>query len=311
MNNFNPGDKVTFVNEKLNAIVKAQMPSRKVLVILEDGFEIPVSEHEIILVERASSTEGSMEHFSKPVLDTDDKIYLAFVKENDAKNTIKVWLINNTAYPLLFTVYRLKNLKYAGVAKAEISEAAATLVSSFELMQADEWKNWFVQILKFQDKKESLQAPIQKEIKLRPSKLMNEGELIPLLDQYGIKYLLQNAIEEKIVLEKDPVQSKEPKILHDEILEVIDLHAEAILEPGIEISNQSILNLQLEYFMNMLEKAVAKQMSKITFIHGIGAGVLKKAIRKRLDQHTHVERFEDGDTKNFGYGATTVYIKNR
>jgi hypothetical protein len=96
-----------------------------------------------------------------------------------------------------------------------------------------------------------------------------------------------------------------------DVPEIVDLHIENLLEPGVKLSPASILNIQTEHFMNVLEKAIAARRGQMIFIHGIGNGVLKNNIRTRLAKHPDVEQFDDADPKLFGYGATVVYIKMR
>jgi dsDNA-specific endonuclease/ATPase MutS2 len=50
-------------------------------------------------------------------------------------------------------------------------------------------------------------------------------------------------------------------------------------------------------------------MDEIIFIHGVGNGVLRNAIHKRLSGNKNVQYFEDAQKEKFGYGATKVRIK--
>jgi dsDNA-specific endonuclease/ATPase MutS2 len=45
---FTPGDKVSFINEKQEGIVVKILPNNKVVVDIEDGFELTVSEKELV-----------------------------------------------------------------------------------------------------------------------------------------------------------------------------------------------------------------------------------------------------------------------
>jgi dsDNA-specific endonuclease/ATPase MutS2 len=50
-------------------------------------------------------------------------------------------------------------------------------------------------------------------------------------------------------------------------------------------------------------------MDEIIFIHGVGNGVLRTEIHKRLSKNKQVEYFKDAMKEKFGYGATLVKIK--
>lgn len=74
------------------------------------------------------------------------------------------------------------------------------------------------------------------------------------------------------------------------------------------MSNSEILRIQLEAFEKNLDQAIASGMDQITFIHGIGNGVLRKEIHKRLSQIQNIKYFQDTQKDNWGYGATLVRI---
>ena len=63
----------------------------------------------------------------------------------------------------------------------------------------------------------------------------------------------------------------------------IDLHIEAI-PGGNGIPKGQQLQFQLETFRKVIRENISHRGMKITFIHGIGDGVLKAAIRKELDE---------------------------
>ena len=74
------------------------------------------------------------------------------------------------------------------------------------------------------------------------------------------------------------------------------------------MSNSEILRIQLEQFEKNLDQAIASGMDEITFIHGIGNGVLRKEIHKRLSQIQNIKYFQDTQKDQWGYGATLVRI---
>lgn len=66
------------------------------------------------------------------------------------------------------------------------------------------------------------------------------------------------------------------------ILEV-DLHIEAI-PGGCGIPKGQQLQFQIDTFKRIIRKNLSHKGMKISFIHGIGDGILKAAIRKELDE---------------------------
>jgi dsDNA-specific endonuclease/ATPase MutS2 len=86
------------------------------------------------------------------------------------------------------------------------------------------------------------------------------------------------------------------------------LHIEKLTSQPEQMSNSEKLNKQMEVFEKNLNQAIASGMDEITFIHGIGNGVLKKAIHKHLSGIKHIQFFKETHKSNFGYSATLVKI---
>lgn len=63
----------------------------------------------------------------------------------------------------------------------------------------------------------------------------------------------------------------------------VDLHIEA-LPGGNSIPKGQQLQFQLEIFRKVIRENLSRRGMKITFIHGIGDGTLKSAIRQELDE---------------------------
>ena len=63
----------------------------------------------------------------------------------------------------------------------------------------------------------------------------------------------------------------------------IDLHIEAI-PGGASVPKGQQLQFQMDTFRRIIRQNANRRGMKITFIHGIGDGILKAAIRKELDE---------------------------
>ena len=63
----------------------------------------------------------------------------------------------------------------------------------------------------------------------------------------------------------------------------VDLHIEAI-PGGTSVPKGQQLLFQMETFRKAIRENISHRGRKITFIHGIGDGILKAAIRKELDE---------------------------
>ena len=84
----------------------------------------------------------------------------------------------------------------------------------------------------------------------------------------------------------------------------VDLHIEAI-PGGISVPKGQQLQFQMDTFRRIIRQNANRRGMKITFIHGIGDGILKAAIRKELDEVLALRcSYSVGDP-----AVTTVYIK--
>ena len=63
----------------------------------------------------------------------------------------------------------------------------------------------------------------------------------------------------------------------------IDLHIEAI-PGGTGIAKGQQLQFQMDTFRRVIRENMSHRGMKISFIHGVGDGILKSAIRKELDE---------------------------
>ena len=65
----------------------------------------------------------------------------------------------------------------------------------------------------------------------------------------------------------------------------------------------------LEYFKKAFHSAITNDYTKVTFIHGVGNGVLKSAIIKELEDYEGIENRMASISK-FGVGAIDILIKD-
>lgn len=95
-----------------------------------------------------------------------------------------------------------------------------------------------------------------------------------------------------------------------ELLEV-DLHAHELNHVRDGMSAGEIIAIQLEHFERMMHMAEKNKIRRVVFIHGIGQGVLRAEIRKRLNQYYPHAVCQDAAWHTYGQGATLVELGNR
>ena len=95
----------------------------------------------------------------------------------------------------------------------------------------------------------------------------------------------------------------------DEDVVVVDLHADALLDNTDGMGPADILNYQLKKFHEVLDQYAGKKGQRIVFIHGKGAGVLRRALINELTYRYKKYTYQDASFQEYGYGATQVTIK--
>lgn len=96
---------------------------------------------------------------------------------------------------------------------------------------------------------------------------------------------------------------------HDSDVEVVDLHADALLDTTAGLSPADILNYQIDTFRKKLEERKNQKGHRIVFIHGKGEGVLRHALIHELNYRYKRFQYQDASFQEYGYGATQVTIK--
>jgi dsDNA-specific endonuclease/ATPase MutS2 len=87
--------------------------------------------------------------------------------------------------------------------------------------------------------------------------------------------------------------------------DTVDLHIDSN-DPML--SPNQVLEYQIEKFEKAYDRALLMNLRKLKIIHGVGAGILRSEIHKRLSKKQEVKYFEDGDKERFGFGSTIIYF---
>ena len=89
--------------------------------------------------------------------------------------------------------------------------------------------------------------------------------------------------ETKVKAKKTNMEPKRSTPMNPDGSLTIDLHIEAI-PGGFSIPKGQQLQFQMDTFRRVIRENISHRGMKITFIHGIGDGILKAAIRKELNE---------------------------
>lgn len=306
MANINIGDDVRFINEPLQGTVTSLKVNGIAGVTIEDGFEIDVPVHELVVITKSAApaaAEKVVEEVVRPrYMPQTRSGYLWQISETDRGFIISFW--NNTENPTLCTVYREG-------------------ISATELMFAGKVEGGEVQQLSMIRGKERSRRG---KFHISLLTVRNMPARIPETIRHVLHFDAFNAIDPDFTthdsrhwlqrMENDMPEPAKPAMVKEVASTSVnisrpepevDLHAPAL---GIEgLSGDAILKKQMETFHRQLELGIAWQLGEMTFIHGSGAGVLRNLIRIALKGHPGVKHFTDADPAKYGQGAVQVVLK--
>ncbi|OJJ23340.1 hypothetical protein BKI52_02985 [marine bacterium AO1-C] len=269
-------------------------------------------------------------------------IYVAFAAINDQRYTMHI--INNTDFDLPFTVGLERNQNHQGVYAGLLRGRDSIKINEVDIKDFDNWGVYVFQFLFAKRGYFSIRAPFIKKMRFRASNFFKSKAKAPVLEKDAHLFQLDKDMPEQTLntqqIEEvtDTVADTEKPIskpvdatkLKEQMLSKnepaasvktqasttvtapeyeVDLHIEKLTGDFSTLNSGEMLELQLKTFENKLENAIASGMHEIIFIHGVGNGVLRTEIHKRLSKNPDIQYYEDARKEKFGYGATAVTFK--
>lgn len=306
------GDKVRMIRGTEEGRVIRVINDKLVEIDIEDGFSMPALKSDLVVV-----AQEEAQHFDKPdsitstttqTQESVEGIYAAF-EVDEGKNKADLYFINNTIDTLLLTVHELDNQKKHQVVLSEKCTPSNSLkVGNYSINQFEDWPSFSFHLIRLKNK--STTEPIFEKYNFTPKakSFFNQKTSSPLRNYPAYVIHLDDkkqAINIDDLTEKlfETTAQKTPKQHPGGSVE-IDLHIEKLREDFEFLPKGEILSIQLSSFEKELDKALAKNYSEITFIHGVGSGKLKHEISKILSKHPAVKYYKDANKGKFGYGAT-------
>lgn len=289
-------------------------------VEIEDGFQIPVLKRELVVISAQEDEYfGSIKPKKEvetsraaPKVRAESGLYIAFPEVND--KVVAAYLINNTDYDIAISLSEEKDGNISGLRCAILSSRSQLKFSEYELSRFDKWPVFLIQGVFHQTGNFTPKDPLFKRLRFKANTFFKSKRPAPVLEKEA--YLMQIDAEVKQVDAaklKDSLftgSSSEPARSEPlRVPEKVDLHIDKLTNDHSNMSNRQMLELQLNTFEDMMDKAIVAGKDEITFIHGLGNGTLKNAIQKKLSTMKNIRYFEDTMKDKFGYGATKVQIK--
>ena len=304
----------------------------KYLVRIE--FQLDDRIHASLPAKENSAEEKEVRTPSKPAsiissLDADETIYAAIIlQESDSplSSDIELKLVNNSSSSIAFTVARKDDEARVGVSAGILKSKSEVMIGVFSQDELHQFNGFIFQFLFFREGIYKPQPFAEKSLKFSSSDFV-EGEnwdmirhrdqktlLMPLHVQgreAGVdlqKLITRYESQKEESNKKDKPEKKKKKaekfvILNKE--KIVDLHIEEILKDHNEMSNSQIISYQLKKFQYEMDQAIINHYYKVIFIHGVGEGILKSAIREELKKYPDI-KFSEAPYEKFGHGATEV-----
>lgn len=343
----NIGDKVKFLNDVGGGIVVGFQSKNVVVVENEDGFELPVLVSEVVKSNDSSYEATSKREKPQKIVEQvvekeskrpveiiegndDPRFYLAFYpadQVNPVSGEIKVYLINDSNFTLLYQYAHLKDGEYETIETGELEPNTKTNLDGLSQSDLNSLPDFVFRIIPVASKAKSLAEMVTKKITVNALKFYKEKSFkdSDFFDGKAMVFdLVTNPLKEevdklsdsdfkKVVNEKDKANRKTDKKVSKpkpEIVE-IDLHIEELIDSTAGLSNHEILEIQLERFESELKLAIENKTKRIVFIHGVGNGVLKQAIYKKLKSSYARFNYQDASFAEYGYGATMIILRRK
>jgi hypothetical protein len=298
------GDYIRFIHEKEEGKIVKVLSNNTFEIETSDGFRMQAYAQQIVKVD----VELSKEEINPEKMTTG--IHLAILPFND--QWYDVMMVNDTAQLVYFQcIEQVLDHKFTNLFHGNVPAFTSTSIHRLNWTQLQHEFKGKIQAFMVHSESNQLPHVIQQNFKITGLHVLKSNKAIPLLLKQGYSIKLE---EDKIEVNKiqQPTKNNPTTILEqiDKPLQTVDLHIEKLSEQVDKLSNNEKLQLQLTTFEKSLENAYAHGYDSITFIHGIGNGILKNEIHKRISKNTKiVKSFEDAQKEKFGYGATLIYFK--
>lgn len=313
----NIGDRVRLLHGNEEGVITKISSGGRVEVEIEDGFRIPAMKNEIAIISAAErqyfgrekapaidNVEGKTPKSSK-----EEGLFLAYIPINDKDHSI--YLCNNSGRDYLVIASEVYGHNCQTIIAERIPTKSSKKIGEKSIKDFEEWPTLLIQFFPIHPRIEKTQPSFERRLKFKASAFFKSKGVVPVMDKSGYVFKVSDQVKEidiKQLNEALNPQTKEAKITFQKPPKEIDLHIEQLTKEHALMSNSEMLKLQLDTFEKNLNYAIASGMDEISFIHGIGNGVLKKEIHKYLSQLGNIKYFQDTQKSRFGYGATLVRI---
>ena len=324
MNKIQIGSTVKLLDQVGEGIVTAYTRDNRILVLMDDGFEIPYFEKELVVIGQTSVSEisSSTETISQSAnSQLQEAVYMAFILNGIVKDfpLIDVQLMNRRKEAMLFALYSESEKNFMLEGRGEIAAGASKSMIKIALPELLAKDRFFIQLQPFSNKPSVPPISWSGFVKHQTPQVI-EPPTWPMIEELSSRAMLVQVYPDKgqnIQVSRNKESENAGKMLkasqewllkegRDGKFEV-DLHIEELLENTAGMDNSEIIRYQLRYFEKCMDEARRRPIKRFVAIHGIGKGRLRDEIRKILVSE-NIEHY-DAPLSKYGYGATEIIVK--
>ncbi len=260
----------------------------------------------------------------------EEGVYLAFIPHDQQwlmTGLIDVAVVNHTPADALYSFNLKREGKYLNVDYGSIAAYSKVVVEAISRDDIEQWCEGLVQVVLCQDDIDFVYHPLHAPFALRSSRFFKDGSFAEsgVLGEKAMMISLSSLVALKgseadfTKLMKDGVMQPRPskEIVREKALidrhqtapgeAIVDLHIGELVDNILGMSSSDIFRVQVEYFKKMLDSAIENDYTKVTFIHGVGNGVLKNHIIQELRNYENTSN-KMASISKFGVGALDVMI---
>jgi hypothetical protein len=304
--------------------VVTKIEGQKVTVLLNEGLEIPIQAQDLVEIAAKHEKEQIAKADLKDVqiiksvpnriFFVKDGVFLAgFQKTN---SMVEFSIVNHTDFNLSVVVFKLgkpvnQYFTHLLIEPKSIEE----LPDALSVTDVNHLVGLYFQILKFHTMQGDPNPCKEFKVSFQQTDWKKTVTKVPILEQDG--YLFQmdgemvkinpEAIKESMLNKKpEPSSVKTREETRKLEWREIDLHIENLTSDSGNLNAGQMLEIQIMAFDKAFDKALVDGIGSLIVIHGVGSGVLKQEIHKRLSQNKMIKFFKEGRKEKFGYGATEI-----
>lgn len=258
---------------------------------------------------------------------TDYLVKLLFVPAPDNDKPaetadLEAWLVNDSSYTLFYNIARREQRGdfVRTIDSGTLAADSKQKIKLYRRTELAEISTLHISLLPYKPTAFVPQAVEVFDMELHPLKFVRASNFTDndYFDAPALEFTLASSDEladtaAPVIPTPVPKANPIPHKRSTKDEEVVDLHADAILDSTENLTPGEILQTQLARFTVALEGAVksgsSTPLKRMVFIHGVGKGKLRYEIEKLLKRNYPKLRYQDASFAEYGYGALMIFLK--